>query len=126
MESKFQNVFFFGWVKIDLRGCKIDFITFKCFKRELVLLVELIVFEVRICLCLEYFLRMISCVPEHVQHEIREATKCSLFNVFCPHSHVFWKTFQKVICPKIDTSQVHLTVEFLWFGLPKRRCILLI
>lgn len=53
------------------------FITFKYFKGELVLLVELILLEVRICLCLEQLLRIISRVPEHVQHEVREATKCS-------------------------------------------------
>ncbi|AES77776.1 hypothetical protein MTR_7g017090 [Medicago truncatula] len=38
----------------------------------------------------------------------------------------FRKTFQKVIHPKIAQSQARLTVEFLWFGQPKIRCILLI
>ena len=48
------------------------------------------------------------------------------FSVFYPHSHAFWKTFQKVIHPITTTSQTCLTMEFLSDALSKSRCILLV
>jgi len=53
-------------------------------------------------------------------------TNMSLFNVLCPQSHAFRETSQKVPHPKTNPSQACLNVEFVWFELPKRRCILLI
>ncbi|AES88048.1 hypothetical protein MTR_4g043740 [Medicago truncatula] len=45
-------------------------------------------------------------------------TNTSLFTVFCPHSHAFRETSQKVTHLKIALSQARF-VEFLWFRLPK-------
>jgi len=53
-------------------------------------------------------------------------TNTSLFSIFCLHSHASREISHKVTHPKIVHNQALLTVEFLSFGLPKRRYILLI
>ena len=46
--------------------------------------------------------------------------------MFCPYSHAFWETSQKVTHSITTSSHASLTVEFLCIRLPKSRCILFI
>ena len=59
-------------------------------------------------------------------HWLSPQTNMKLFNVFYPHSHVFWETFQKVTYLITTQSQTCLTMKFLSDRLPKSICILLV
>lgn len=52
-------------------------------------------------------------------------TNTSLFIMFCPHSHDFQETSQKITHSNTTSSQASLTMEFLFIRLPKI-CILLV
>jgi hypothetical protein len=51
-------------------------------------------------------------------------TTTSLFNVFCPHSHVFLEISYKVTHPKTTPSQTHLIVDMKW-ATEKKMCVFL-